>query len=130
MQKMLNEALQRIKSPVPEHMSFAEYYNQIWGTDALMQVPIYGYFQFKSVLMALENREDLETVLMDMGIHKKIGKQDLANKNYSISADTAKLVLYDIRHLLDGLGIAQPLTDVQLVDDPFIQCANPVPSSD
>lgn len=130
LKKMINETLQRIKDPVPNHMSFTEYYEQIWGTDELMQVPIYGYFQFKSVQMALENREDLENVLIEMGIDKEIGNQSLAHKKYPISADTAKEALHDIRHLLDSLGIEQPLVDVELVDDPSIQCANCIDSSD
>lgn len=122
LQKMINEILQRMKTPVPDHMSFTEYYEQIWGTEELMQVPIYGYFQFKSVQMALENRENLEAVLSEMGIRKEISNQSLPQKKYQISADTAKEVLHDIRYLLDGLGIEQPLVDVELVDDPSIQC--------
>lgn len=130
LQKMINETLQRMKNPVPDHMSFIEYYEQIWGTEELMQVPIYGYFQFKSVQMGLENREDLETVLTEMGIRKEIGNQSLTNKKYQISADTAKEALHDIRYLLYGLGIEQPLVDIELVDDPSIQCANCIDSSD
>lgn len=129
LKKMINEVLQRIKNPVPDHMSFTMYYEQIWGTDEIMQVPIYGYFQFKSVQMALENREDLENVLMKMGIHKEIGNQSPAYKRYPISSDTAKEALHDIRNLLDRSGIEQPLTEVELVDDPSIQCADCVDSS-
>ena len=51
-----------------------------------MKVPIYGYFQFKSVQMALENREDLATVLGEMGIHKEINNRIRSYKKYSISA--------------------------------------------
>lgn len=130
LKKMINDALQRIKDPVPDHMSFTEYYEQLWGTDELMQVPIYGYFQFKSVQMALENRENLGTVLMEMGIHKEIGNQSLAYRKYSISADTAKEALHDIRHLLDSFGIEQPPVEVELVDDPSIQCTNYIDPSD
>ena len=121
LEKMINETLQRIKDPVPNHMSFTEYYEQIWGTDELMQVPIYGYLQFKSVQMALENKEDLSNVLMEMGIHKEIGSQSLAYKKYPISADTAKEALNDIRNLIDRLGIEQPLVNLEFVDDPSIQ---------
>lgn len=79
--------------------------------------------------MALENREDLENVLMEMGIHKEIGNQSPAYKRYPISSDTAKEALHDIRNLLDRSGIEQPLTEVELVDDPSIQCADCVDSS-
>ena len=121
LEKMINETLQRIKDPVPNHMSFTEYYEQIWGTDELMQVPIYGYLQFKSVQMAIENKEDLGSVLMEMGIHKEIGSQTPTYKKYPISADTAKEALNDIRNLLDMLGIEQPLVNLEFVDDPSIQ---------
>ena len=122
LQEMINEILQRINNPVPAHMSFIEYYEQLWGTEELVQVPIYGYLQFKSVQMALENIEDLETILSEIGIHKKIGSQTLPHKSYSISADTAKEVLDDIRNLLDSFGIAQPPVELKLVDDPSMQC--------
>ena len=121
LEKMINETLQRIKDPVPNHMSFTEYYEQIWGTDELMQVPIYGYLQFKSVQMALENKEDLSNVLIEMGIHKEIGSQNPTYKKYPISADTAKEALNDIRNLLYNLGIGQPLVNLEFVDDPSIQ---------
>ncbi len=124
LQKMIDEILQRVKNPVPDNMSFIDYYEQIWETDEIMNVAVYGYFQFKSVRMALENRENLETVFKEMGIHKKISNRCPFYKKYSISAYTSKEVLRDIRHFLDSLGVEQPLVDVKLVDDPSIQCAN------
>lgn len=129
LQKMMNEILQRIEDPVPNKMSFIDYYEQIWGTDEIMKVATYGYFQFKSVQMALENRENPGTVLEEMGIHKEIGNRRLSGKKYSFSACTAKEALHDIRHLLDSLGIDQPLAEVELVDDPSIQCVNHMDSS-
>ena len=121
---MIDEILQRVKNPVPDNMSFIDYYEQIWETDEIMKVAVYGYFQFKSVQMALENRENLETVFEEMGIHKKISNRCPFYKKYSISAYTSKEALRDIQHFLDSLGVEQPLVDVKLVDDPSIQCAN------
>ena len=128
LQKMLSEMLQRIKNPVPENMSFTDYYEQIWATDEIIKVPIYGYFQFKSVQTALANREDLATVLGEMGIHTEISNRPLSHKKYSISVQTAKEALHDIRYLLDSLGIEQPMVDVELVDDPSIHCVNYIDS--
>ena len=130
LQKMLSEILQRIKGPVPDNMSFTDYYEQIWRTDEIMDVAIYGYFQFKSVQMALENREDLASVLGEMGIHKEINDRLPFHKKYSISAQTAKEVLHDIRQLLDNLGIEQPRVNIELVDDPSIHCVNYIDSLD
>lgn len=39
-----------------------------------------------------------------------------------ISAATAKEVLNDLQHFLNNLGIEQPMVDIELVNDPTIQC--------
>lgn len=122
LQKMLSEILQNIKCPVPDHMSFTEYYESIWGTDQITQVPIYGYFQFKSVLMALEGGYELAAVFKEMGIHNDINHGRCPYKEYFVSAETAKEVLNDLQHLLNNMGIEQPVVDMILVDDPTIQC--------
>lgn len=59
-----------------------------------------------------------------MDIRKKICDKHISYIKYSISDYTAKEVLCDIRHMLDSLGIEQPLADVELVDDPSIHCVN------
>ena len=43
-----------MQTPVPEYMSFTDFYEQIWGTEQMMEVPVYGYLQFKSVQDALK----------------------------------------------------------------------------
>lgn len=121
LQKMLREILQNIKSPVPDNMSFIDFYESIWGTDQIMEVPIYGYFQFKSVQMALEDGSELAAVFKEMGIHEEIHNSKCAYKEYFISAETAKEVLNDLQHFLHHLGIEQPVVDIELVDDPSIQ---------
>lgn len=122
LQKMLNEILQKMKSPVPDNMSFIDYYEQIWETDRIMEVSIYGYFQFKSVQKALEDRNELAAILGEMGIHKEINNSLFSHKKYSISVETAKEVLNDLQHLLNNLGIEQPIVELELVDDPSIHC--------
>lgn len=122
LQKMVTEILQRMDNPVPDGISFTDFYEQIWETEQITEVSIYGYFQFKSVQMALEGREDLTAILKEMGIHKEINKTLPFHKTYLVSAETAKEALHDIRHLLDNLGIEQPTVNVKLVDDPEVQC--------
>lgn len=124
LQKMLSEILQNIKSPVPDNLSFIDFYESIWETDQIMEVPIYGYFQFKSVQMALEDSSELATVFKEMGIHKEINNSKYAYKEYFISAETAKEVLHDLQHFLNHLGIEQPVVDIELVDDPSTQCGD------
>lgn len=120
--KMLTEILQNIKNPVPDNMSFTDFYEQIWDTDQITEVPIYGYFQFKSVQMALEDGIEMATVFKEMGIHKEINNSTFSYKEYFISSETAKEVLNNLRHLLSSMGIEQPVVEIELVDDPTIQC--------
>lgn len=94
-----------IKSPVPDNMSFIDFYESIWETNQIMEVPIYGYFQFKSVQKALEDGSELATVFKEMGIHKEINNSKYAYKEYFISAETAKEVLNDLQYFLNHLGI-------------------------
>ncbi len=120
LEEMLSGILQGLQSPVPDHMSLVEYYEQIWGTDLLMRVDIYGYLQFKTVLLALENTEDLSTTLKKMGIQKSLEKKDKLCTKYSITAQTAYPVLDNLQLMLDGSGIEHPDVQLELVDDPFI----------
>lgn len=122
LKKMLNEVLRDIKNPVPAGMSIEDYYEQIWGTDQIMDVAVYGYLQFKSVLIALECRPELADVLREMGIHEEINSVTCPHKKYFVTAETAKEVLNDLRRFLDALGIEQPEADVELIDDPWVQC--------
>ena len=122
LEKMLNEVLRSMKNPVPAGMSLEDYYEQIWGTDQIMDVAVYGYLQFKSVLMALEGGPQLADVLREMGIHTEIKPVTCSYKKYPVSAETAKEVLNDLRRILNALGIEQPETDIELVDDPWVQC--------
>ena len=120
--KMLNEILERIKNPVPETLSFIDYYGQIWESDKIMEVPIYGYFQFKSVQMALEDRRNLKDIFREMGIKREIKECIFSYKEYVVSSEMATEVLCDIRMMLKKMNIEQPAVNIELVDDPSVHC--------
>ncbi len=119
---MLDGILARLPDPVPTELSFMAYYRQIWGTERLMEVPVYGYLQFQSVRLALEKRERLEDTLREMGIRIRLAGCPVPRRDYAISAAAAKEVLKDARRLLDRLGVGQPAAEVMLVDDPSVHC--------
>lgn len=121
--EMVHGILQKMKSPVPDGLSFIRYYEQIWGTDKIMEVPIYGYFQFKSVLMALEDRKGLADVLEEMGIEGSLDGNVYPYRKYPISVETAQAVLEHLQLFLDGIGMKRPKVNLELVDEPFVQCA-------
>lgn len=126
--EMLDNLLHKIKSPVPDHMSFTDYYEQIWGTEQLMEVSTYGYFQFKSVQMALRGSGKLEDTFQQMGIQFHIHPAAPSYKEHAISSKTAEETLNRLQQLLDDLGIEQPVAVVQLVDDPCVHCVKPTHS--
>ena len=41
---ILKEIISNMPSPVPNNISFVEYYESIWGTELLNDVMLYGYF--------------------------------------------------------------------------------------
>ena len=72
--------------------------------------------------MALDCRQELADVLNEMGIHEEINSVTWPHKKYPVFAETAKEVLDDLRRFLDALGIEQPETGIELIDDPWVQC--------
>lgn len=122
LEKMLREILHKMKCPVPDDLSFIAYYEQIWDTSQIMEVLIYGYFQFKSVLMALENREELAEVFKEIGIDRILDYKMHPYKKYTISIETAQTVIDDLQQFLDDLGLDHPKVNLELVDDPSIHC--------
>lgn len=53
LEEMLYSINSNIDSPVPNGISFVEYYESIWRTEVLDSVMLYGYFQLNSVLEAI-----------------------------------------------------------------------------
>lgn len=123
LETMLSEILQRIPNPVPDSMSLVEYYEQIWETDLLMRVDIYGYLQLESVLLALKDTEGFMTTLEKMGIRKALAKKENPCMEYSISVQTANTVLDNLQLMLEHSGIEHPDVELEFVDDPSIHCA-------
>ena len=76
---------------------------------------------YKSVFRQTDTNERSENSYYS-GI-RKMYVYTMANKEYTISARTAQEVLGDVRQFLNGMGIEQPEAEVDLVDDPMIQCA-------
>ncbi len=122
LQSLTADILRRIENPVPTHMSFHDYYGQIWQTEQIMDVSTYGYFQFKSVQKALENRPPLSDILPKMGIFQEVKGSLFSVEKYPVSAASSKNVLQSLRQLLCSLEIEQPDVELELVEDPSVHC--------
>lgn len=121
----LSKILSQFPSPVPEGEDFLAFYKRIWGTEALNNPMIYGYFQFRSVLEALEHPQALDRVLAQIGIEidRKCCEDEGDRKRNAIGTENAALFLKNAREALISLGVDVPEIRMELQKDPMIQCA-------
>lgn len=120
---MLEATLANFPCPVPEGEDFIGWYEKIWNTELLMSVPVYGYLQFKSVLMALDEMPDLSDWLEKVGIKdfslpENNTFQKMQIDTYPIEAATAPKVLADLMTFFEVAGISHPEVCLELVEDP------------
>ena len=109
-------------SPVPNNLSFVEYYESIWGTELLNDVIVYGYFQLNSVLEAIKCDKKLKTVLKVLNIEFS-SDMVMTKYNWTICAKNAYHVLSNAVDNINQLDIDPIQVRIELVDNPMIQCA-------
>lgn len=128
---MLEATLANFPCPVPAGEDFIGWYEKIWNTELLMSVPVYGYLQFKSVLMALDEMPDLAGWLKKAGIKgfslpENSAFQKKPAAAYPIEAASAPKVLADLMAFLETAGVVHPEVCVELADDPSQHFCRPV----
>lgn len=122
LQNILKEILSNIPSPVPDHISFVEYYESIWETELLNNVMLYGYFQLNSVLEAIKCNKEFKTVLKVLNIELS-SNTTMTEYDETICAKNAYKVLCNAVENINKLDIEPIQIDMELVDNPMIQCA-------
>lgn len=121
LKSILNEVIQKIPSPVPEGESFISFYEGIWNTEELMNVMVYGYFQFNSVLKAMNKNIDFKEVTGKLGIALK--ESSVIKCEKEITSANAEIFLSSAMENLKLFGIEVPVIKLELCDNPMIQCA-------
>ncbi|MBO4687997.1 MAG: hypothetical protein J5636_05740 [Clostridiales bacterium] len=119
---LLDAVLGKIPSRVPPEHSFESFFRSIWGTETLNNVMLYGYFQLKSVLLAIDGADALEEVLHEQGFHPDFSRKILPFDEKVHADSSAKVLEYVIRSF-ESIGITPPEVTLELVDNPMIQCA-------
>lgn len=122
LETFLEGVINQVPSPVPEGQTFTEFYESIWGTEALMNVMLYGYFQLNSVLEAMKNGKDFIDVSGAFGV--KVKQADVKECTYEIVSRNAEKFLDTAIENLKAFGFDVPEISFELVDDPMIQCAS------
>jgi len=120
---ILEGALSSFPNPVPESKTFTGWYTEIWGTQQLMNAAVYGYFQFKSVLIAIDEPDDLTQWFTKVGIDGFILPKSCQSKKYPVKADSAADYLNDMQSFFRAAGLELPIVGLELTDDPMTHCS-------
>lgn len=118
---MLVTILDHMSSPVPDGESFTSFFESIWGTELLMNVMTYGYFQLKSVLEAMKIGRGFAEVISKLGV--TINTDDVKRCEEEIASNNADKFLTAAIENIIACGLEVPEISLELVDNPMIQCA-------
>ena len=116
---LLEERLSAFENPVPEGKTFEEWYSEIWGSSKLMEVSVYGYLQFKSVLIAMEDDGDLEAWFSAVGINGFTCPKDYKSGKYPVTAESAVKYLNDLQEFFKSAEFKMPTVGIELTDNPM-----------
>lgn len=145
LQGILQGIIDQMPSPVPEGETFLSFYERIWGTEELMQVLTYGYFQLNSVLEAMKTNRGLAAVAAELGATPRedvraagatikeanmqaseaTGDATLRTCDATVSSAGAAAFLDTAIANLKALGLTVPEIKLELTDNPMIQCVQP-----
>ena len=118
---MLVTILDHMSSPVPDGESFTSFFESIWGTELLMNVMTYGYFQLNSVLEAMKIGRGFAEVISKLGV--TINMDDVKRCEEEIASNNADKFLTAAIENIIACGLEVPEISLELVDNPMIQCA-------
>ena len=122
----LQSVIDQVPCPIPEGQTFISFFESIWGTEQLMNVMLYGYFQLNSVLEALKKDRSFEDVVSEMGVEVKKSDSDtveLKQCDKPIAASSAEAFLNTAIENVKACGLDVPDIKLELVDNPMMQCA-------
>ena len=126
LQANLQAVIDQVPCPIPEGQTFISFFESIWGTEQLMNVMLYGYFQLNSVLEALKKDRSFEDVVSEMGVEVKKSDSDtveLKQCDKPIAASSAEAFLNTAIENVKACGLDVPDIKLELVDNPMMQCA-------
>ena len=121
LRSILSSVIGHMPSPVPEGETFTAFFESIWGTEALMNVMTYGYFQLNSVLEALNKGRDFADVVSELGV--TISEAGIIECKAEITSGNAEKFLDTAKENVKACGLEVPEISLELVDNPMVQCA-------
>ena len=126
LEKLLNDRLSLFPNPVPKGKTLEGWYTEIWGSSKMMNAAVYGYLQFKGVLIAMDDSDDLASWFTEVGIDGFSKPTNYDSVKYPIEAASAAKVLNDLQKYMQKSGLNIPAVGLELIDDPMTHCSKKV----
>ena len=120
----LQAVIDMVPSPVPEGQTFTSFFESIWGTEALNNVMMYGFFQLNSVLEAMHKEKKFEDIAKELGVTLQASKPEKCTA--SITSSNAAAFLESAAVNMRSFGFDVPEITLELNDNPMIQCAQTI----
>ncbi len=120
----LQAVIDMVPSPVPEGQTFTSFFESIWGTEALNNVMMYGFFQLNSVLEAMHKEKKFEDITKELGVTLQASKP--VKCTASITSSNAAAFLEAASENMRSFGFDVPEITLELNDNPMIQCAQTI----
>ena len=115
--EIVKDTLSKFVVPDQKNVGYMEYAKENWGTDGFFTFNNYGWFQYNSVLTAMEEAQNLEHVLHEM-CGNKLCTQKTEMLKYTVSDDMPMLIVTDAVKNLRKWGVCLPeKVEVVFCDD-------------
>lgn len=120
---MIEDILKCMPSPIPQGITFNDFFKSIWGTEQMNSVMMYGYFQILCISEAFKSNKSLSDLLSGVG-YKNIDTSVVKSYNEDVNSENTNKVLSQCIRNLNTIGVKINDVNIELVDNPEIQCCH------
>ena len=124
-QCIIEDILKHMPSPIPHGATFNDFFKSIWGTEQMNSVMMYGYFQISCVSEAFKSNKSLSELLSEVG-YENVDMSVIKPYNEGVNSENTNKVLNQCIKNLNSIGVKVNDVKIELVDNPEIQCCQPV----
>lgn len=121
--RLIDTTYTRLPQILPDGVDFQTYFSDIWSSERMGTVEVYGYFQICCVRRAFDRQARFGDLLGQIGIQTA---REPALEWYTIENISAPEVLTLAQRNLRSLGVDGLEICLRLVDDPETQCCRKV----
>ncbi len=119
LQKLIDDILHNMPKLIPDETDFFSFFSEIWGSEKMNTVEMYGYFQLSCVQQAFCKKTDFKELLLNVGI--SITDNDILSYNTNENISANDVLLLALKNI-NSFGINNLNIEIELMNNPEIQC--------